>query len=251
MQTKPTLNRWKLFVQWVLANTMGMIVAMPIITISAISLTTMLLGLVFRIIMKLVTLMQNMPTETDRPVLLMQAVQISGILELIISIAVPSLLLGLFQWLVLRTQIANSRKWILFSFIGLSIGLSISIFGVYSMMIKTDLPNISLGVVSGGIGALIGATLGIAQWFSLRKHVKYSSIWILGSIISCSIATNMAWGWPSFLLPSPRDDTGMTYILTFVVLIIRLMLIYSIISGIMLTWMLNHPAKEIQIATTA
>jgi hypothetical protein len=249
MQTIPTLNRRKLFTQWVLVNTIGMIVATPIITVLIISIITSLLGLVFRVIRNPATL--TTPLAPDELSFITQGAYILGILITILSIVIPSLLLGVFQWLVLRTQIADSRKWILISFIGLSIGLSIGVFGGYSLIFNKNLPSISLGILSGGIGAIIGATLGIVQWFFLRKYVKYSSLWILGNIISCSLGTNMAWGWPSFLGPYPGDDTGLTYIFAFIVLIIRLMFIYSVISGIMLTWMLNHPAKELQMATAA
>jgi hypothetical protein len=237
LQTKPTLNKRKLFIQWVLANTIGMLVLTPIITAIIFSIITSLVGWFVR------------PSAPDELSFMTQAAFMLEILIAVLSIVIPSILLGVFQWLVLRTQIADSRKWILVSFIGLSIGLSISAFGGYSLAFNKNLPSINPGIISGGIGAIIGATLSIAQWLFLRKHVKYSGIWILGSLMSCSIATNIAWGFPSFLGFVPGDDTGFPIIVGFILLIVRFMVIYSITSGIMLTWMLNHPIKELQMAT--
>ena len=249
METKPILNRWKLFILWVLVNTIGMIVAAPIITVLIISIITSVLGLVMRVILHPASL--TPPLAPNELSFITQGASIFGVLITILSIIIPSLLLGIFQWFVLRTQIADSRKWIMVSFIGLSIGLSIGIFGWYLLIFRGNPPSIASGVLSGGIGAIIGAMLGIAQWSFLRKHVRFSSLWILGSIVSCSIATNTAWGWPSFLGFVLGDDTGFSVIFGFIFLIIRFMVIYSITSGIMLTWMLNRPTKELPMATTA
>jgi len=248
MQTKPILNKRKLFAEWVLTNTIGMILAIPIATMLATSIPSLIFGIIeeiFTLIIKRVAL------PIPQAELEYRLLSIDIILQGILFAIIPSILLGVFQWIVLRKQIADSKNWILVSSIGLSIGLSISIFGGDSLIFNRNQSSISLGILSGGIGAIIGATLGIAQWFFLRKHVKYSSLWVLGSIISCSIATNIEWGWPSFLRIAPGDDTGTTIIIGFIVLLIRLLVIYSIVSGIMLTWMLEHPTKELQMENTA
>jgi hypothetical protein len=240
MQTQPTLNRRKLFIEWVLAHTIGMLGVTPTITAIIISIITWLVGFFFIVIRNPATLTGPLPLVANELFMTLK------ILIPVLSIVIPSILLGVFQWLVLRAQIVHSRKWILVSFIGLSIGLSISAYGGYSLAFNKNLPSINPEIISGGIGAIIGATLGIAQWLFLRKHVKYSGIWILGSLISCSIATNVAWGFPSSLGFVPGDDTGFPIIVGFILLVVRLMVIYSITSGIMLTWMLNHPIKELQ-----
>lgn len=252
MQKESTSNKWKLFSQWVLVNTIGVIVAIPIITILIISITTALLGMVMIVVSPATLTILTQPLTPDEMLVVSQWILIFETIRVILSIIIPSILLGVFQWLVLRTQITDSRKWILVSFIGLSIGLSISAFGGYSLIINKNLPSISLGLLSGGVGAIIGTTLGIAQWFFLHKHVKYSSLWILGSIVSFSVATNVTWGLPSFLgLDSGGDQWPLVFIFTLFVLLIRLMCIYSVTSGVMLIWMLNHPIKELQMATTA
>jgi hypothetical protein len=161
-----------------------------------------------------------------------------------IVIVVPSILVGFFQWLVLRTHIINARQWILASFIGLSIGMS-AIRWIFPNFNLLNMPSWQLFMKFGGVGAIIGTVLGTAQWFLLRKHVRYSSLWILGNIISWSLSINTyTLGWTSFM-GSGADDQGF-FIIVFAIIILEIMFIYSVFTGIVLIWMLGNPLNKFQ-----
>lgn len=88
--------------------------------------------------------------------------------------AVPSILIGWFQWLILRRYIRVSRWWIL----TVSAGIGLNHF------IADGFPNARAPI----IGLLAGsAAVGLLQWLVLRRQVNSFAWWILATIGSWSI----------------------------------------------------------------
>jgi hypothetical protein len=99
--------------------------------------------------------------------------------------------LGLAQWLVLRRRIAPVGWWVVFSIIGFGLGKALS---------EAVAPTTPALLGYGLSGALIGATVGLAQWLILRQHVSRAAWWVP--------ATILAWvaGWSLIGLAETSSD---------------------------------------------
>ncbi len=91
------------------------------------------------------------------------------------------LIIGFTQWLVLRRYVSQAGWWILVTALGWGIGWSIIVSG---FIIPADL-GLSSSVFSG---ALLGLTVGLGQWFLLRRWVNFASMWLLLSLSGWAIA---------------------------------------------------------------
>jgi hypothetical protein len=78
--------------------------------------------------------------------------------------------LGIAQWIVLRPLFAQAGWWILASALGWAVG---------HVLVTIALPAQNLFLE----GALLGATLGIAQWLVLRRWVYRAGWWIVISVV--------------------------------------------------------------------
>ncbi len=242
METVSILNRIKLFFQWIFVNTFGMIIVTPIVTIFSFAIVFPLLSVLFGIIWKLVTLIFT-PSEPSNLTLTGQILQAAitfplpwGAFRILIA-GFLSFPFGNLQWFVLQKYIVDLKRWIWAGFIGLVVGVVIIEGGNY-LFSDWKTSEIMLNLITG---AIIGITLGTAQWFILRQHVKFSSLWVLANILGLSLGT--AWGWPYFS-NNPTDDIGILYY--FVVFVFRLMITHSVITGILLIWPFNYPSKNLQ-----
>jgi hypothetical protein len=92
--------------------------------------------------------------------------------------AVIGVSIGILQWVALRGRINRAGWWILASIIGFAVGKFAADY------IATSLS----GAVGSGLGGVaIGASLGIAQWLVLRRHVAKAGWWVLASGLAWAI----------------------------------------------------------------
>jgi hypothetical protein len=94
------------------------------------------------------------------------------------------LFVAFFQWLVLLGRIDKAWRWLLFSTVGWVIGWIIAFLTVPA----------GLELVTAMI---IGATLGVAQWFILRQVFHWSGWWIAISVVAWSTGMALL---PGFLM---------------------------------------------------
>lgn len=88
--------------------------------------------------------------------------------------AVPSMLIGWLQWLILRRHLPVPRWWIL----TVSAGIGLNHF------VSDGFPNARDPI----IGLLAGsAVVGVLQWLVLRKQVNSFAWWILATVVSWSM----------------------------------------------------------------
>lgn len=81
------------------------------------------------------------------------------------------LALGILQWFVLQGRIYKPWRWIIATMLGWLIG---------SILIRYF-------VTDGGeflAGAILGCTVGVAQWFILRKELQWAGWWIIINIVA-------------------------------------------------------------------
>jgi hypothetical protein len=95
---------------------------------------------------------------------------LGGLISSPLTIVISGFLVGIFQWLVLQGRIGRPWHWIFSSFCGWTIGYFITFYGALREFEIFD-------------GAIIGLTVGIAQWVILRSELRWAGWWIIFSII--------------------------------------------------------------------
>lgn len=88
--------------------------------------------------------------------------------------AVPSILIGSLQWLILRRHLPVSRWWIL----TVSAGIGLNHF------ISDGFPNASDPIIGLFAGS---AVVGVLQWLALRRLVNSFAWWIVATVVSWSV----------------------------------------------------------------
>lgn len=92
--------------------------------------------------------------------------------------AVIGISVGIGQWLALKGRINRAGWWILASIIGFAAGKAVG--DAFAQAVP--------GAVGFGLsGAAIGASVGIAQWFVLRRHVVLAEWWVLASVLAWAV----------------------------------------------------------------
>ncbi len=101
--------------------------------------------------------------------------------------SVFGILLGIAQWLVLRRHVSWSGRWRLFTARGGAASFAIAVTIIIKFLpyrpgfIFGSFDTEFIAATVLGIVIVIGASLGIAQWFVLRRKVPGSGLWVLAS----------------------------------------------------------------------
>lgn len=100
----------------------------------------------------------------------------------------PTLALGngLLQYLLLRRFLPRIGWWIVATTLGWSLGL----FGTRHLYYATlstalDVHSIWFGVIKV---VVTGGTIGLAQWFVLRRRVRYAAWWIIANVFGWGVS---------------------------------------------------------------
>lgn len=95
-----------------------------------------------------------------------------------LSVAAGGILVGVFQWLVLRRYVTGSVRWVLAS-LGAVAASGLVVLGVGSF-------DANLGWVAGAV--LYGTLAGVLQWLVLRRQVARAGWWVLASTVGWVVA---------------------------------------------------------------
>ena len=173
---------------------------------------------------------------------------------------------GIAQWLALRRHLSRAGLWLLGSVVGMTMGLSLSVWlavvlqrggraGMSSALTLVGVAgNFQDYVISGGmwwavVGVVAGASVGIAQWLTLRNQLSWASLWPLGSVLG------MAIGFPAGALVlgalgSIWHDTirlwgaDVGYIAAWAIGLAVMGAVSGAITGLALVWLLRHPLPQ-------
>lgn len=203
-------DSWKLWEWWLLATVVGTIVAVGIVVLG--SAIAMNFG----------------------PVSTVFILHLIGALE--------GLVLGFTQWLVLRQYIKHIGVWIIATgiaslivwIIGVKFIVLLALISFNNTMATTT--TLALRQAVFGLGAWVGAVLGIAQWFVLRRHVRRGVGWVLANSLAWGLGLLVAFMGVTWVKPGEFTiETAMVHIATGV----ATGAIVGAITGIALVWFLK------------
>ncbi len=114
---------------------------------------------------------------------------ISGVFVAILQFAILITIYATSQWLVLSRFGMGFRSWLIWSAIGITIGLLISLLSVELGRKYLTLDSMENSLISGiMIGLLFGSSLGLMQSYSLQTISNNSKYWVLANIIAYTCA---------------------------------------------------------------
>ena len=148
----------------------------------------------------------------------------------VLFLSSQGLITGLAQWLVvIRWHIRQARWWILATAIGWPIGL----FGGIAVLSGVSVADGQASIV----WAVLGASLGLAQWLVLRNKVQRAEWWIFANTALWGISgligvkVTAAVNGPSVIVTSSADLAG----------ILTTWALAEITRGLILSWLLHRP----------
>jgi len=148
----------------------------------------------------------------------------SGFFAALLVLGIP---FGLVQWLVLRRFIPVSPLWVA------TMPVSWFLFYVVAYLLPESLwQNVNDEAASTlTIGYLVlGALMGLPQWPMLRRRLARAALWIVGS----SLGVGLGFGIVLFTgFISEYEYISYTIVV----------LVYSIITGSLLSWLLEHTVR--------
>jgi hypothetical protein len=166
------------------------------------------------------------------------ASDVGGVLQTLISAVGGALFgasLGIAQWLVLRRRASQPGLWVWASVAGGTVG------GVLALAVGEvvgEASGFEVAVVVGG--AALGASLGIAQWLVLRRHLPQAGWWILAS--SVGLGLGFAMGRVLGGLVAQAVGEALAEVFGTVTLATLLLVGYGAITGGALVWLLRRPS---------
>ena len=158
---------------------------------------------------------------------------ISGIFTAVLQFAILIIIYAGSQWLVLSRFGMGFKSWVVWSAIGITIGLLVSFLSAEIGRKYLTLNFIEDSPIGGiMIGLLFGASLGLMQSYSLQTISKNSKYWALANIIAYTCACvlfQVLW-----LKAVSVDDEGAGFLLYCFLPLTTL--IIGAITGLFLIW---------------
>ena len=139
---------------------------------------------------------------------------INGMLVSSLLICLP---IGFAQWIALRRVAPISILWVLTISAGLLLGINNPISGIWGFLDDESVLSLTANYT------IIGLFVGFTQWLFLRGHFAKSLVWLLSSAVGLGLGMDL-------LLASSLIDQGL-------VSIILVTLVYSIATGLAISWM--------------
>lgn len=104
-------------------------------------------------------------------------------LSLFAFLTIWGLIIGVGQWMILRTKLTKAWGWIPATTIGLPSGLFFGYWVIYNLL-GPSFSNENEILITFWSSTIAGITTGTLQWFTLRRKAKKSLQWILVSTVS-------------------------------------------------------------------
>lgn len=147
--------------------------------------------------------------------------------------AIGGAVIGFAQGLILQQRLRIAPVWLVVSVVSWGL-IAASNLGAIGWVAPQTLV-LGLRLIYGGLqGALVGALLGVGQWFILKQQLTKARQWILASAASWAIALGIGWAIGALL----RQATHL--FLSEVVGLAATWFIVAATTGINLIWLLRN-----------
>lgn len=115
-----------------------------------------------------------------------------GGFQFLATLVLTGPVLGIAQWLVIRSYIGHTGWWVIGSSVGWFLGILLNIMatGILNSIVQVLLAVgglwevFWLNLVNEPVTA---AVLGVSQWFVLRRHIQHAGRWILASAVGGAV----------------------------------------------------------------
>jgi hypothetical protein len=151
--------------------------------------------------------------------------------------------IGTAQWLVLRYHVARPSLWVIASMLGTTLGMTI---GGILYNSTGRLGNYYGAIVIGSL--VVGASLGMAQCFVLRRYVARSGWWVVANSVGLLLAVGLSGVLAQVLFIATANvlGEGITTFLSGIVAGGLLLVSYGSITGTVFVWLFRqHPPQEL------
>ena len=172
----------------------------------------------------LIWFVANILGLTIPPLVLYLVPLFTAITGLLSSTLIISLPLSIAQWIALRRIMPVSVLWIL--------SLPASILVV--VMLIREIPerfwpdaDSEMLIVMVIFSIMVGLIIGLPQWLILRREHGNASIWLLGTVLGIALGAGVVLA---------TDMVNLSGLLAFIFAV----LVYVIVTGLSLTWLLMH-----------
>ena len=129
--------------------------------------------------------------------------------------------MGTAQWLVLRRRMAPVRWWVVASIVG---------FGVGRLLGDAAAQGVSASLGYALSGAILGVSVGLAQWLILRRHAAQAGWWVP----ACGLAWAVGWS----IIGLVEEAAGLPTLTVYVVTSVGAAVVATI-TGTVLIWLLR------------
>jgi hypothetical protein len=170
----------------------------------------------------------------------------------LVSEVTTGILVGTFQWLILRNYIKHNSWWLLVTPLGMILGSYISRFALRMADDNFYLLGNSWSVALWLSIFLYGVVIGLGQWLVLRKSVSNSWTWLIANGISWSLAITIS---KEFIRPSIYgyfgwSSTPYVFFNTYYEIVIygSVGILVGLITGITLWWLLKQQSVMVKTA---
>ena len=219
-KTRTSLD-WKVWFQWILANTVAETVGLG---------GTLLIGAFL--------LLQVENTIGAVP---------AAALGVLAATVIEGSVVGTAQWLVLRRPLKSMkwRTWVLATalgaFVAWTLGMIPSTFlftgpdtGVAA---PSEMSDLLIYALAAGMGLVVGSILGVPQWLALRRHLPKAGWWVLANALAWMVGMVVVFMGTSFI---PAEGITVQVALLLLLFVVIAGAVVGAVHGLVLIWTLRQ-----------
>ena len=210
--------KWKLWLQWILANAIGETVGLG---------TSLLIG----------------------AFLLVQAEPIIGALAaaalgVLAATVIEGSVVGTAQWLVLRRPLEQMRwrTWVLATALGACVAWTLASPLLFTgpesgAAAPGEMSDLMIYTLAAAMGIAEGSILGAAQWLALRRHVPRAGWWIPANALAWMLGMVVVFLGTSFI---PAQGITLPVALILLLFVVAAGAVVGAVHGLVLIWLLHQ-----------
>lgn len=211
---------WKLWFQWILANTVAETVGLG---------GTLLIGIL---------LLSN----AEKTVGVIPA----AVLAVLAGTLIEGTVVGTMQWLVLRRPLKSMRwrSWALATalgaFVAWTLGMIPSTFYLTgadtATTSTTPMSDLMVYALAAAMGLALGAILGVPQWLVLRRYIPKAGWWVLANALAWMLGMVIVFIGTSFI---PAGEIALQVALLLLLFVVAAGATVGAVHGLALIWLLR------------